>query len=190
MVTAKGFDVVSDARHLWLGKVRARRECKYHTRKCDGKIRFHKGLEDILSESSRRLWLAGSLLGLLGVAAGAFGAHALQARLEPDLLGIFETAARYQMYHAIAILVSARAASAWRSGAAAAAGWLFVGGILVFSGSLYLLALSGIRWLGAITPIGGAAFLTGWACLGLAGWRAGVEEASRGRDARPGARMR
>lgn len=122
-----------------------------------------------------RTFLAlGALLGMLAVAAGAFGAHALEARLTPERLDVFETAARYQMYHALALLGVAWAASALPAGASllAASGWLFTAGTLVFSGSLYLLALGGPRWLGAVTPIGGVAFIIGWALLGLAALRA------------------
>jgi len=104
----------------------------------------------------------------IAVAAGAFGAHALRARLSPDLLAVFETGARYQMYHALALMAVAWAVTRWPGGLAQWAGWLFVLGTLLFSGSLYALALSGIRWLGAITPLGGVAFLAGWACLGVA----------------------
>jgi uncharacterized membrane protein YgdD (TMEM256/DUF423 family) len=112
----------------------------------------------------------GALSGLISVAAGAFGAHALRGRLTPELLATFETAARYQMYHALALLavgLSARGASplwAW-------SGWLFVAGTVLFSGSLYALALTGVRWLGAITPLGGLCFLGGWALLALAAWK-------------------
>ncbi|MEO6056003.1 MAG: DUF423 domain-containing protein [Gemmatimonadales bacterium] len=102
------------------------------------------------------------------VAAGAFGAHALRARLSPELLAAFETGARYQMYHALGLLAVAWAASRWPGALAQAAGWLFLTGTVLFSGSLYALALSGVRWLGAITPLGGAAFLAGWICLALA----------------------
>jgi len=110
----------------------------------------------------------GSASAFLAVAAGAFGAHGLRARLAPDLLAVFETAARYQMYHALALLAVAWAASRWPGALPQWAGWLFVAGTVLFSGSLYLLALSGVRWLGAITPLGGAAFLAGWICLALA----------------------
>lgn len=113
----------------------------------------------------------GALCGLLGVAAGAFGAHSLRERLSPDLLAVFETGARYQMYHALALLAVAWAATRWSSAWLTASGWLFVAGIVIFSGSLYLLSLTGVRWLGAITPIGGVAFLAGWACLALAALR-------------------
>lgn len=116
----------------------------------------------------RTFALIGSVLAFLAVAAGAFGAHALRARLTPGDLAIFETAARYQMYHALALLAAAWAAGRWPGGAAHAAGWLFLAGTLVFSGSLYLLVLSGARWLGAVTPLGGVALLAGWAALAWA----------------------
>jgi uncharacterized membrane protein YgdD (TMEM256/DUF423 family) len=117
---------------------------------------------------SRTFWFLGCVFGFLGVAAGAFGAHALRGRVPPDLLAVFETAARYQMYHALALLAASRMASR-RCGRLA--GWMFAVGIVLFSGSLYVLALSGVRWLGAITPLGGAAFLAGWVALALAGRR-------------------
>ncbi len=101
----------------------------------------------------------------IAVAAGAFGAHALRARLAPDLLTVFETGARYQMYHALALLVVAVAADHAARPAVAAAGWLFVSGTLLFSGSLYALSLTGIRALGAITPFGGLCFIAGWLAL-------------------------
>jgi uncharacterized membrane protein YgdD (TMEM256/DUF423 family) len=109
----------------------------------------------------------GALSAFLSVAAGAFGAHALRTRLSPELLTTFETAARYQMYHALGLLAVAWAASRWPGPLVHWAGWLFVVGTALFSGSLYALALTGVRWLGAITPLGGAAFLAGWACLAL-----------------------
>lgn len=120
---------------------------------------------------AKTFWVLGCLFGLLGVAAGAFGAHALRARLPADLLAVFETGARYQMYHALALLATAWAVERWASAAATAAGWAFVAGIVVFSGSLYVLALSGARWLGAVTPLGGVALLAGWALLAWAAWR-------------------
>lgn len=110
----------------------------------------------------------GAASAFLSVAAGAFGAHALRARLSPDLLAAFETGARYQMYHALGLLAVAWAVARWPGAATQWAGWLFVAGTLLFSGSLYVLALTGIRWLGAITPLGGVAFLAGWICLALA----------------------
>lgn len=114
----------------------------------------------------RTFALAGSLSAFLAVAAGAFGAHALRARLSPDLLAVFETGARYQMYHALGILMVAWAVTRWPGVPVRAAGWLFIAGTVLFSGSLYLLALTGARWLGAVTPLGGLLFLGGW--LGLA----------------------
>jgi uncharacterized membrane protein YgdD (TMEM256/DUF423 family) len=113
----------------------------------------------------------GAASGFVAVAAGAFGAHALRARLSPDLLGVFETAARYQMYHALALMAVAWAVARWPGALPQWAGWLFIVGTVLFSGSLYALALSGVRWLGAITPLGGLAFLAGWICLGLAARR-------------------
>jgi uncharacterized membrane protein YgdD (TMEM256/DUF423 family) len=122
--------------------------------------------------TARGMWLAGCLLAGLAVAAGAFGVHALRDRLGPDLLAAWETAARYQMYHALALLVVAGAAvrrpePAWGLPAA-----LLVAGILLFSGSLYALALSGVRPLGMITPLGGACWLAAWLLLARAGARA------------------
>lgn len=113
----------------------------------------------------RRFAIAGAVFALLAVAAGAFGAHALRARLGPELLAVFETGARYQMYHALALFAAAIVLERWPSRAGIAAGIAFSAGILLFSGSLYLLALTGARWLGAVTPFGGFAFLAGWACL-------------------------
>ena len=113
-----------------------------------------------------RLFFAlGSASALVAVAAGAFGAHGLRARLSPDLLAVFETAARYQMYHALALLAVGWAVTRWPGPWPVRAGWLFAVGTLLFSGSLYALALSGMRWLGAVTPLGGLAFIAGWTCL-------------------------
>jgi len=112
--------------------------------------------------------LLAGLAGFLGVGLGAFGAHGLRSRLSPDMLAVFETAVRYQMYHALALLLTAAAIG--RIGDArllVIAGWFFVAGIVLFSGSLYALALTGVSMLGAITPIGGLAFLIGWACLAV-----------------------
>jgi uncharacterized membrane protein YgdD (TMEM256/DUF423 family) len=116
-----------------------------------------------------RTFLAlGAISAAISVAAGAFGAHALKARLSPDLLAIFETGARYQMYHAVGLALAAWAASRAPGAAAAWAGWLFVAGTVLFSGSLYALALSGVRALGAVTPFGGVAFIAGWLALAAA----------------------
>lgn len=121
-----------------------------------------------------RLFIAaGALSAFISVAAGAFGAHALKTRLAPELLIVFETGARYQMYHALALLAVAWVHTRWPATPVAASGMLFIAGTLVFSGSLYLLALTGVRWLGAITPLGGLAFLAGWLCLAWAVIRAG-----------------
>jgi len=116
----------------------------------------------------------GALSGLLAVAAGAFGAHSLRDRLSPDMLQVFQTGATYDMYHALALvgvgILLGRfsvGGSAWLSGA----GWLFVAGTLLFSGSLYALSISGATWLGAITPLGGVAFLLGWLAVAVGIWR-------------------
>ncbi len=113
-----------------------------------------------------RLFAAlGAVSGLLAVAGGAFGAHALRARLTPELLTIFETGVRYHMYHAIALFAVAWASARWGGALFVATGWLFVVGTVIFSGSLYTLSLSGARLWGAVTPIGGLCFLAGWGCL-------------------------
>ncbi len=118
------------------------------------------------------LFLLGALSGGLSVALGAFGAHALEARLDTRALEIFETGVRYQGLHAVALLATglllAREAA---SGALVASGWAFVVGTLLFCGSLYALALGGPRFLGAVAPLGGTAFIVGWALLAWGGWR-------------------
>ena len=120
----------------------------------------------------RIFFALGALSGAMAVALGAFGAHGLKTRLPVDLLATFETGVRYQMYHALALLAVAWAVTRWSgSNLPAAAGWLFVAGTVLFSFSLYALALTGQRWLGAITPLGGVAFVAGWVCLALAAWR-------------------
>lgn len=104
--------------------------------------------------------------GFMAVACGAFAAHGLRARLPADLLAVFQTGVQYQMYHALALLaVGILGLHMGSSGLLRASGWLFLAGIVIFSGSLYVLSLSGVRWLGAITPIGGVAFLAGWLLL-------------------------
>ena len=108
--------------------------------------------------------LLGALLGFAGVALGAFGAHALKSRLPPELLTAFETGVRYQLIHALALVLVA----VLPPDRVAFAGWSFVAGTILFSGSLYALALSQVRWLGAITPLGGLCFLVGWAALAKA----------------------
>jgi uncharacterized membrane protein YgdD (TMEM256/DUF423 family) len=116
-----------------------------------------------------RLFFAlGSLSAFIAVALGAFGAHALKARLAPEMLAVFETAVRYQMTHALALLAVAWACTRWPGSLVTTSGWLFVLGSVLFSGSLYALSLSGLRGLGAVTPIGGLAWLVGWGCLAWA----------------------
>src|SRR4051812_37221438 len=105
----------------------------------------------------RLFFTLGSFSAFLAVGLGAFGAHALKARLSADMLGTFEVGVRYQMYHALALLAVAWAHTRWPGAALTASGWLMVAGTVVFPGSLYLLSLSGARWLGAVTPIGGLA---------------------------------
>ena len=115
---------------------------------------------------------AGAALCGLGVVLGAFGAHGLRARVTPDRLAVFETGVRYHLIHALGLLAVAWAASRWPATWVGAAGWLFVAGIVIFSGSLYLLVLTGTRWLGAITPIGGLCLIAGWAVLAVGALRA------------------
>ena len=119
----------------------------------------------------RFFFVAGSFLAFFAVALGAFAAHGLKTRLTPDMFNIFEIGVRYHMYHALALLAVAWASSSWPDSKAHLAGWAFIVGILIFSGSLYVLSASGIRWLGAITPLGGIAFLVGWILLIWAVWR-------------------
>jgi uncharacterized membrane protein YgdD (TMEM256/DUF423 family) len=113
----------------------------------------------------RLFYICGSVAGMAGVALGAFAAHALKSRLSVEMLAVFETGVRYQMYHALALFAVAWGHSRWQGKWIPAAGWLFVAGILIFSGSLYVLAFTGVKWLGMITPIGGLSFLAGWLCL-------------------------
>ena len=113
-----------------------------------------------------------ALFGFTGVALGAFAAHGLKAHLSAEYLAVFQTGVHYQMLHALALLGVALLAERLPGRLLRATASLFVAGILLFSGSLYLLTLSGIAKLGMITPLGGLCFLAGWACLGLAAWRA------------------
>jgi uncharacterized membrane protein YgdD (TMEM256/DUF423 family) len=114
----------------------------------------------------------GALAGLLAVALGAFGAHALRGRLDDYARGVFETAVQYHFYHALALaLVGVLLLSQPATALLKSSGWLFLIGIAVFSGSLYLLAITGIKWLGAVTPLGGLAFIAGWGCLAAAAWK-------------------
>lgn len=117
--------------------------------------------------------MLGAGLMFLGVAAGAFGAHGLSGYFArfPELEGTFETAVRYHIYHALALFAVAWAAARWPGALTTWAGYLLLIGVVIFSGSLYLLVMTRLRWLGAITPIGGVAFLAGWVCLLLAAAR-------------------
>ena len=117
--------------------------------------------------------IAGSILGLLGVGLGAFGAHSLRGYFKDhaDLEAIYRTATEYQMVHAVALLGVAWAASRWPGPLIHWSGYLLIVGVVVFSGSLYALSMTGIRGFGAITPIGGVALLAGWLCLGIGAWR-------------------
>jgi uncharacterized membrane protein YgdD (TMEM256/DUF423 family) len=126
------------------------------------------------SRSLQSVTALGCLLAGLSVAAGAFGAHMLKNMLEPPMLAVFETAARYQMYHSLGMVAAGVAGRAFDCPGVARAGWCFAAGMLLFCGSLYGVSLLGIRWLGAITPIGGLAFITGWSLLGWSVWRGTV----------------
>ncbi len=113
----------------------------------------------------RMFALLGGFSGFLSVGAGAFAAHTLRQKLPSDMIAVFETGARYQMYHALALLGVAWAATEWPGPAMRVSGWCFIAGTILFSGSLYLMAFTESRWLGAITPMGGVAFLVGWLSL-------------------------
>ena len=119
----------------------------------------------------RTFFVLGSVFALVGVAAGAFGAHAMRGVIPADLAAVFETGVRYQLVHALALLAAAGAAARWPGRAPTAAG------IVLFSGSLYLLSLTGVRMLGAVAPFGGVAFIAGWACLAWSAWSARSESA-------------
>jgi uncharacterized membrane protein YgdD (TMEM256/DUF423 family) len=120
---------------------------------------------------NRRFIALGALFGLLGVLGGTFAAHGLKDRLSPDMLAIFETGVRYQMYQALALILVGIVCREGNSRLIRASGVLFAVGIVVFSGSLYALSLSGMKWWGMITPVGGGAFLAGWALLALGAFR-------------------
>jgi uncharacterized membrane protein YgdD (TMEM256/DUF423 family) len=112
-----------------------------------------------------------AMLGFLGVAGGAFGAHALRDILDAERLTVYETAIRYQMYHAFALAFAGWALREYQSPRFKHAGWLFIAGVALFSGSLYIMALTGLRWLGAVTPVGGLALLAGWFSLIVGLWK-------------------
>lgn len=113
----------------------------------------------------RTFFALGAISAFIAVAVGAFGAHGLKNKLSSDMLAIFEVGVRYHMYHSFGLIAVAWAYSRWPSSLVTTSGWLFVIGIILFSGSLYALSLTGIRVLGAITPFGGLAFLAAWFCL-------------------------
>lgn len=120
--------------------------------------------------------ILGACFAATAVGAGAFGAHALKTILDPPMLAVYETAARYQMYHALGLLVVPWLYRETNSRWAVKAGWLFCAGILLFSGSLYIVALAGIRWMGALTPLGGVSFIAGWVCMAWTAWCAGKDQ--------------
>jgi len=123
--------------------------------------------------SARTFALVGALMGFAGVVAGAMGAHGLGARLSADQLAVFETAVRYHLVHALALFAAAWAVTQWPGPAARVSGWLFGAGIVLFSGSLYLLALTGRAAFGALAPLGGVSLLAGWLALAWSAWRGG-----------------
>jgi uncharacterized membrane protein YgdD (TMEM256/DUF423 family) len=120
--------------------------------------------------ASSTLLVTACLLMAAGVGLGAFGAHGLRTRLSPDLLAIYETGVHYHLVHGLGACVAALLARSGLGRRAETGGWLFVAGIVLFSGSLYVLALTGTRWLGAITPFGGVAWIIGWVTLGWSAW--------------------
>jgi len=125
-----------------------------------------------LNPAARRALMLAALAGALAVMTGAFGAHALKARLTPDLLAVWQTAVQYHFWHALALgLIGVLTLHRPDSRALRAASWMMLLGLLLFSGSLYALALTGVRGLGAVTPLGGLAFIGGWLALAWAAWR-------------------
>jgi uncharacterized membrane protein YgdD (TMEM256/DUF423 family) len=121
---------------------------------------------------SRTFFVLAAILGFTGVAIGAFGAHGLQTTLQANgTADTFQTASRYHMYHALALIGAAWLASRIPTRLVQAAGWLLFAGALIFAGSLYVLAIANLKIMGAVAPIGGLLMLAGWACLGLAAWR-------------------
>jgi uncharacterized membrane protein YgdD (TMEM256/DUF423 family) len=131
----------------------------------------------------KKYLLFGAVSAFIGVAAGAFGAHGLESRIPADLLAVYETGVRYELTHAMALLFVGLATERWPDAHWARAGWMFVAGTVVFSGSLYLLALTGVRWLGAVTPLGGLCFLLGWVFAALAAVRSDGHGLDTGRSA-------
>ena len=133
---------------------------------CDILDVYHK---DVMTST---WFVIGALFAGIGVVLGAFGAHGLRDKLSVEMLVVFETGVRYQLLHAITLLMVSWASSRWPVPGVNWAGWLFVAGILIFSGSLYVLAISGIRWLGAVTPLGGLCLILGWGILAVSVFRA------------------
>jgi len=127
-------------------------------------------VEGATVSTSRKFLVIASVFGLTGVALGAFGAHSLRSTISSDMLAVFETGVRYQMYHAFALFVASWSLKARPSRKFRNAAWLFVVGVILFSGSLYALAVTGIRSLGFVTPLGGLSLLAGWLALGLGFW--------------------
>jgi uncharacterized membrane protein YgdD (TMEM256/DUF423 family) len=127
-----------------------------------------------VNATARAFLILAGLLGFIGVALGAFGAHALRRRVPPERLETFETGVRYLLIHALALAATAWVVTLEDAGAATLAGWAFVVGSMLFSGSLFVLALTGDRRWGAVTPLGGLAFLAGWALWVTAAWQLAV----------------
>ena len=119
----------------------------------------------------------GAIIAAVGVAAGAFGAHALADSVTPERIDVFETAARYHQVHALAIIAVGLIAANWPSSRVNAAGYLFLAGVVLFSGSLYVLVLTDTAWLGAVTPLGGVALIAGWCFLAWGAWQGTVDDA-------------
>src|SRR5205807_8907426 len=119
----------------------------------------------MIARMDKTFMFVGAVMGTVGVALGAFGAHLLRGRLSAEMLTVFETGVRYHMYHALALIGASWVVSRWPTPQAVWAGWFFVAGTVIFSGSLYILSLTGVRWWGAVTPIRGVSFLLGWGCL-------------------------
>lgn len=140
---------------------------------CASNMEHHSGWErpSMTHRPAMLFMVIGSVCAMLSVAAGAFGAHALKAILEPNRLAVYETAAKYQMYHAFGLMIVAWQIRETSDHRLTRAGWLFCSGIVLFSGSLYVVATTGLTWAGAMTPLGGVAFLGGWAILAWTGWR-------------------
>lgn len=126
---------------------------------------------DLARDNGRLFFVLGCFFAFMAVALGAFAAHALKSRLAPDLMAIFEVGVRYHMYHAFALFAVAWAYGRWPETTFSIPGLLFSAGIVLFSGSLYILSLTGLRWLGAVTPIGGLCFLLGWFFLAVKVWQ-------------------